>query len=137
MSTNDNQHKTLHTTRRRIGLWFMVTAVGITGLTTLTGCPTGESPGANQVFMRAIAFDPMVITITAGETVTWTNMDLVPHTATSGNPGDADLGSIFRSALLPLGQTFTYTFNDVGDFVYYCEVHPIMMRDARVIVEAP
>ncbi len=85
--------------------------------------------------MQAIAFEPMEITIQAGESVTWTNQDLVPHTATSGNPGDADLGSIFQSALLSQGGTFSHTFNDAGEFVYFCEVHPGMMRDAKVIVQ--
>ena len=28
-------------------------------------------------------------------------------------------------------------FDDVGEFVYFCGVHPAMMRNAKVIVEAP
>ncbi|MCH8241989.1 MAG: hypothetical protein IH897_05190 [Planctomycetes bacterium] len=62
---------------------------------------------------------------------------LIPHTATSGNPGEAGFGSIFRSANLSTGGIFTHTFNEVGEFVYFCEVHPNMMRDAMVIVQAP
>ncbi len=60
---------------------------------------------------------------------------IIPHTATSGNPGDVDLGSVFRSALLSQGATFTHTFNDAGEFIYYCEVHPVMKRNAKVIVQ--
>ncbi len=112
-----------------------VGAVGALGAIIISGCGGGGDPGANEVFMQAIAFNPMEITIQVGESVTWTNQDLEPHTVTSGNPGDADLGSIFRSALLSQGGTFTHTFNDAGEFVYYCEVHPGMMRDAKVIVE--
>ena len=84
--------------------------------------------------MRSIAFDPTEITIGVGESVTWTNMDFVPHTATSGNPGDADLGSVFGSANLFQSGTFAHTFDEPGEFVYFCEVHPVMMRDAKVIV---
>ncbi len=87
--------------------------------------------------MRSLAFDPSEITISMGESVTWTNMDIVPHTATSGSPGDGDLGSVFRSARLPRGETFTHTFDEPGEFVYFCEVHPGFMRDAEVIVEVP
>ena len=87
--------------------------------------------------MRSIAFDPPEITINVGETVTWTNMDIVPHTATSGNPGDADLGSVFQSARLGINDSFTHTFDEAGEFIYFCEVHPVMMRDAKVIVQAP
>ena len=53
----------------------------------IAGCPAGGEPDANEVFMRAIAFDPAEITIQVGESVTWNNRDIVPHTATSGNPG--------------------------------------------------
>ena len=91
--------------------------------------------------MRNIAFDPAEITITAGELVTWRNVDIVfPHTATSGNPGEQDTGSIFRvpgSGLLSGGKSASHTFDEPGEFVYFCEVHPGMMRDAKVIVEAP
>lgn len=122
-------------TRRVVASIFVAGALG--GLVSLAGCPAGGEPGANQVFMRAIAFDPPEITIAAGESVTWTNMDIVPHTATSGNPGDENLGSVFRSELLSLNRTFSHTFDEPGEFIYFCEVHPGMMRDAKVIVTAP
>ena len=121
--------------RSRILVASVVVTLGAFGTAMLGGCPSVGEPSANQVFMRAIAFDPEEITITAGESVTWINKDLViPHTATSGNPGDADLGSVFKSALLSTDQSFTHTFETAGEFVYYCEVHPVMMRDAKVIV---
>ena len=123
------------TKRRKPAIFGLILATFVVaGGLAFEGCGGGSDPGTNEVFMQAIAFEPMEITIQAGESVTWTNQDIVPHTATSGNPGDADLGSIFRSALLSQGGTFTHTFNDAGEFVYYCEVHPVMMRDAKVIV---
>lgn len=112
----------------------LAAAWAVVGLAFMGGCPSGEPPSPNEVFMRAIAFDPPEITISVGESVTWTNKDVVPHTATSGNPGDEDLGATFRSSLLTLGRTFTHTFNEPGEFIYFCEVHPVMMRDAKVIV---
>lgn len=118
-----------------VGLALVATAAVVTLM--VVGCPAGEKAGPNEVFMRGIAFDPPEITIAVGESVTWTNMDfIIPHTATSGNPGDADLGSVFRSVLLSQGQTFTHTFDEAGEFIYFCEVHPVMMRDAKVIVQA-
>ncbi len=110
-------------------------AAATVSILTIVGCPAEGEPGANEVFMRAIAFDPPEITIQVGESVTWNNRDILPHTATSGNPGDQDLGAIFRSGFLLLGGTFTHTFNEAGEFIYFCEVHPLMMRNARVIVE--
>ena len=126
----------MNTLRRPPVLGLILVTVVTVGGIAITGCPaSSDPPGPNEVFMRAIAFDPMEITIQVGESVTWTNQDIVPHTATSGNPGDDALGSIFRSALLFQGGTFTHTCNEAGEFVYFCEVHPGMMRDAKVIVE--
>ena len=111
------------------------------GTLATTGCfgvgsdAGGSEPAANEVFMRAIAFDPAEITIQVGESVTWTNRDILPHTATSGNPGDEDLGTVFRSTLLFQGGTFTHTFNEAGEFIYFCEVHRGLMDKAKVIVE--
>ncbi len=123
------------TKQKPVILGLILATLVVAGGVAIEGCGGGGDPGANEVFMQSIAFSPMEITIQAGESVTWTNQDIVPHTATSGNPGDADSGSIFRSALLSQGGTFTHTFNDAGEFVYYCEVHPGMMRDAKVIVQ--
>ncbi len=134
--TKTRQEEQVSGLRRRSLIGFALFAtVGIAGLTLFGGCPSGEVPGPNEVFMRSIAFDPPEITINVGESVIWTNMDFVPHTATSGNPGDDDLGSIFRSARLSTGQTFTHPFDEPGEFIYFCEVHPNIMRDAKVIVQ--
>lgn len=120
------------------GAAFTTAAVLAVSASMVGGCSSTEPPGVNEVFMRQIAFDPPEITINVGESVTWTNMDIiVPHTATSGNPEDADFGSVFQSALLGINDSFTHTFDEPGEFIYFCEVHPVMMRDAKVIVQAP
>ncbi len=124
------------TRRKRVILGLILATWVVAGGVAIEGCGGGGDPGPNEVFMQSIAFNPMEITIQAGESVKWTNQDIVPHTATSGNPGDADLGTIFGSVRLGQGGTFTHTFNDEGEFVYFCEVHPGMMRDAKVIVES-
>jgi len=121
--------------RRNRNMWLLAPLV-VGGTLAIVGCPMVVEQGANEVFMRNISFDPMVITIQAGESVTWNNKDTVPHTATSGNRDDTDFGSIFQSVQLSQGETFTHTFDDAGEFIYFCEVHPGMMRDAKVIVEA-
>ena len=126
----------MNTSRKPFVLGLAAVTAAAAGTLMVGGCPAGGEPGPNEVFMRSIAFDPAEITIGVGESVTWTNMDFIPHTATSGNPGDEDLGSVFRSARLSQEETFTHMFNEAGEFIYYCEVHPVMMRNARVIVQA-
>ncbi len=105
------------------------------------GCPqnqpTPPQPGVTDVSISNIAFEPATVTIQQGQSVRWTNRDLVPHTASSGNPEDAVAGGVFDSGNLLQGESFTHQFDQAGEFVYFCRVHPLMMRDAKVIVTAP
>ncbi len=67
-----------------------------------------------------------VLTIEMGTTVTWTNDDPgIMHTVT------AEDGS-FDSGFMESGASFSYTFNEPGDFAYYCLPHPWMR--ARIVV---
>ena len=80
-------------------------------------------------------FAPKEISVDIDTTVVWTNMDTAGHTVTSGNPGDADVGSLFDSnfPLLKTGETFEYTFDTAGEYAYFCQVHPWMV--GKVIVK--
>lgn len=66
-----------------------------------------------------------VLEVTVGTTVTWTNDDTMAHTVTASD------GS-FDSDLIGAGETWSYTFDEVGEFNYQCTPHPWMR--ARVIV---
>jgi nitrite reductase (NO-forming) len=67
------------------------------------------------------------LTVKMGTTVTWTNNDPGQmHTVT-------DMNGAFDSGFLETGDTFSYTFTEVGEFEYYCLPHPWMR--AKVIVE--
>lgn len=85
-----------------------------------TPAPTAE------VVIKDLAFSPATITVAAGTTVTWTNQDSVSHTVTSST-------GIFDSGTLSKGAEFSYTFNNAGDFEYYCSIHTTMV--GHVIVE--
>ncbi len=84
--------------------------------------------------MKNLAFSPSQVTIKVGESVRWTNDDSVLHTATSGNPGDADAGSVFDTGVIAHGQSVKIQFNNAGDFVYFCRHHPTIMFGATVTV---
>ncbi len=107
-----------------------------------TGCtaPTPPPPqvGVTDVDMRNIAFSPNEVTIQQGETVRWTNLEtFIPHTVTSGNPGDADAGALFDSGNMASGDSFSHQFDQAGTFIYFCEIHPGIMVNAKVIVLPP
>lgn len=73
------------------------------------------------------SYSPNPIEIKEGQTVTWYNGDSISHTVTSGKDNDLNEGSLFDSdAIIPY-QSYSLTFNEVGEFDYYCLYHPAMI----------
>ena len=75
------------------------------------------------VEMRQLKFAPAEIEIEAGGTVTFVNLDLVPHTAT---------GDSFDTGTLKKDERKEIAFPTVGEFPYLCKFHRHMT--GRVIV---
>jgi LPXTG-motif cell wall-anchored protein len=72
-------------------------------------------------------FTPSTITVTAGETVTWTNSGPTGHSAT------ADDGS-FDTGILSKGTSGSHTFTRAGTYTFHCTPHPFMT--GKVVVAA-
>lgn len=90
--------------------------------------PVGVStPGCEQTDE---CFDPSSITIPVGNTIVWTNDDTAAHTVTSGK--DATPDGVFDSSLFMAGKSFSHKFEDVGEYPYYCLVHPWMTGTVTV-----
>ncbi|MBI3913559.1 MAG: LysM peptidoglycan-binding domain-containing protein [Chloroflexi bacterium] len=98
---------------------------------TPTSTPGTPTPSAAAVVMQNIAFLPTTLTLARGSTVTWTNIDTVSHTVSSGAPGQ--LSGVFRSNQLAPGQTFSFAFNTAGTFPYFCEIHGAAMQGTITI----
>lgn len=79
--------------------------------------PAAQAQNELTVPMANFTFNPKEIVIPVGATVVWVNQDGAPHTAT------ADDGKLFKSDLLSKGQSFKHSFDQVGEFAYYCELH--------------
>jgi len=70
-------------------------------------------------------FIPFEAAINVDDELTWTNTDSAAHTVTSGSAGEGPSGE-FDSSLIGSGSTFSHTFDSVGEFPYFCMVHPWM-----------
>lgn len=74
------------------------------------------------VTINNFAFSPMTVTVTAGTTVMWVNMQTgVPHTSTSNATPP-----VWDSGTLQPGQSFSFTFTTKGIFRYHCSIHHFM-----------
>lgn len=82
---------------------------------------------STAVTIQGFAFNPPTIEIPVGGSVTWTNEDNVPHTAT-GLDRDA-----LQSGTIPFGESFTQTFDTAGTYEYFCEFHPNM--EGSIVVQ--
>jgi predicted secreted protein with PEFG-CTERM motif len=79
-------------------------------------------------------FIPSEVTTDVGSEVIWTNDDTAGHTVTSGTlEGGPD--GIFDSGLFMAGKTFSYKFEEAGEFPYFCIVHP-WMQGTVIVQEA-
>jgi plastocyanin len=74
-------------------------------------------------------FDPSDLQVQVGDTVVWTNQGSTDHTVTAE-------GGAFDSGMIGPGDTFEYTFDEVGTFSYHCDPHPWMKGTVKVS-EAP
>jgi len=88
---------------------------------------TAEGSLIHYVDIDGFAFNLEEITIKQGETIVWINKDLAKHTATS------DFGDEIDSELLAKGESYSHTFDVIGEFPYHCAPHPYMT--GKIIVE--
>ena len=86
--------------------------------------PDGSGvPGCEQT---SECYIPYHVTVSVGDEVTWSNDDSAAHTVTSGTPSGGSDGN-FDSSLFMAGGTFSVTFDEAGEYPYYCMVHPWMI----------
>lgn len=84
---------------------------------------------AASVSMVDFSFSPQTVTISVGQSVTWTNAAGDPHTSTSDD-------GLWDSGPVNPGQSFTHTFNAAGTFRYHCAFHQSLGMVGTVVVLA-
>jgi plastocyanin len=108
-------------------LIIVISGALICGCTSVPASPKDTAPvsqittsvpntGTVTVIMKARAFDPKIITIKEGTTITWINEDSmihrVVHLPKVGNT------QLFNSGPLSSGQRFSYRFLEKGRYEY-------------------
>jgi plastocyanin len=87
---------------------------------------SSEPVATTEVQMvKSYRFDPKVIEIKAGDTVTWTNQDNFTHTVEVDGQEDHKVEQ---------GESFSITFDQTGTYDYVCTLHSKDM-DGEVIVK--
>ena len=87
-------------------------------LVVAIACRSKHAPRTHQVAIRGMQFVPARLDVDAGDTVMWTNEDVLPHTVTSQG--------IFDSLAMTPKQVWGWSFMQPGDWPYGCSFHPTM-----------
>ena len=91
-------------------------------LATLVACGGSRGPATHHIEIRAMQFEPALVDVAVGDTVVWTNRDIVPHTVTAAEHAAAR----FDSASIAAGAQWQYTVTAPGELGYICTFHPTM-----------
>ncbi|HZV74039.1 MAG TPA: cupredoxin family copper-binding protein [Conexibacter sp.] len=87
---------------------------------------SAHSAAAHTATIAGFAFHPASLTVTAGDTIAWTNEDAAQHTVTADD-GSFDTGRLGR------GASGSHTFTTAGTFAYHCAIHPFMKGTVTVV----
>lgn len=79
---------------------------------------TGHTPARVDVSIKQMKFHPDSVHVHRGDTVVWTNDDVVDHDVT------AIPDSAWQSPLLHPGDRWTHVVQEGGD--YFCSIHVVM-----------
>ena len=100
-------------TVRAGGFWFVGVACATLGL------PPKPHPRPHPVAITDFTFSPAELTVSVGDSVTWTNGDALRHSTS------ADSGA-WSSPEMARGEHYTYVAARAGQFSYRCSAHPVM-----------
>jgi plastocyanin len=88
---------------------------------------SGDPVATDKVTLpQSYKFEPAVISVKTGSTVTWENKDNFPH--------NVKVFKLGKTVDLSVGKSASITFDEAGTFLYQCTLHPAQMK-GKVIVE--
>jgi plastocyanin len=83
------------------------------------GRPVTDAKGTG-VDIRDFCFSPTILRVSTGETVTFTNVDPLPHSVLGANATWGDYAGFKKKSV-------TYRFSEPGVYPYVCTYHPGMV----------
>jgi plastocyanin len=84
-----------------------------------------RAAASQTVSIKDFSFAPKSVSVSVGDTVSWSNTGDEVHTASARN-GSFDTGN------LASGASGSATFNKAGTFSYFCKPHPFMTGSVTV-----
>ena len=80
------------------------------------------------------SYDPNPLITGPNTTIIWHNADEILHTVTSGLGTEDNMkGMEFNSPIIIPGKTYIHTFSEIGEYPYFCILHPAMVGKIIII----
>ena len=81
------------------------------------------------------SYDPNPLITGPNTTIIWRNTDEILHTVTSGLGTEDNMnGKEFDSIIIIIpGKTYIHTFAEIGEYPYFCVLHPAMVGKIIII----
>jgi plastocyanin len=98
-------------------------ALLLVGMTAASAAPFGATSG---VSIQNFSYVPASVTINAGDSVRWTNLDAASHSAKG-------VDNSWSTPILQQSGTATVAFSVAGTFQYFCGVHGAGMAGTVVV----
>ena len=121
---------------------FFVLVIGFTSIASAETnytilMPSGSSDPDAPFFWseKSTGVTTGVITIHPNDFVTWENADTAFHTITSVTP-QGDIDGLFDSGFINAGESFSRQFSTLGDYYYFCSIHPWMSGIVHVVKDS-
>lgn len=100
---------------------------------TITNQKTVNRPPDNTVWIMDGDYNPAVMTVSAGDTITWVNKDESKRkVAADPHPTSTSLPELVSSEL-EKDDSYSFTFEEAGEWYYHDYLNPI--KKGKVVVE--
>ncbi|MEE9332997.1 MAG: plastocyanin/azurin family copper-binding protein [Granulosicoccaceae bacterium] len=90
-----------------------------------TDTATSE-PTTHVVDIKDFKYSQVTLILKPGDSITWTNLDIVPHTATA-------VDKSWTSPELKTGESYTLQVTTATSVDYFCIYHPSMVATLKIV----
>jgi plastocyanin len=95
----------------------MALTVGLS--TSVSAGDSVSEPTEHVIEITGFKYIPESLSVKAGDTITWINKDIAPHTATADDAS-------FDTGTLNLNESGSITVTADQTIAYFCKYHPMM-----------
>ncbi len=109
--------------------------IGLTALALAAAAALASAQATHRVKIDGVAFEPPILQVGVGDSVTWANNYKQPHMISTFKKvkGANVQNGVLDSPMLKTGESFTYKFEKPGTYEYFCPIHVFML--GKVVVK--